>query len=53
VICTEVRTKGINRHHDHLRVRKLGSSTALGETSVRAPWVDAERASSVGICLGN
>ena len=25
--------------------------TALGETSVRAPWADVKRANSVGICL--
>jgi len=27
--------------------------TTLGETSVCAPWADAERANSVGICLDN
>jgi len=46
----------IKQHHNHLKVWNLGSNiphTALGETSICTPQVDAERASSVGICLTN
>jgi len=53
-ICTKVdlgQKKDITLISGCRNLVLASSHTALGETSICAPWIDAERASSVGICL--
>jgi len=52
---TKAGVVGLNRHHRHCKGAKnlvpASPHTASGETLFHALRVDAERASSVGICL--